>query len=164
MRLRGTIAAAILLPFLGATPSDAKSPGPAPHQPASEGILVAAIGYLSPKEKEAIAFRYLQTELMVAALSCGRQEYRSKYNTFVLRYRPAFRRNGRTLRTIFKRNYGNGGKRRLDAYVTRLANEASVRSMERSEFCEVAGRKLDAVLTAGGGATASGLLQRAQNN
>jgi hypothetical protein len=163
MRLRGTIAAAILVPFLGATTSNARSPAPAPLQQASTDVLVAAIGYLSPKEKEAMAFRYLQTELMVAALSCGYQEYRSKYNTFILRYRPAFQRNGRTLRAIFKRNYGNGSKRRLDDYVTRLANEASVRSMERSEFCEVAGRKLDAVLTAGGGATASGLLQRAQN-
>jgi len=163
MRLRGTIAAAILVPFLGATTSNAESPGPAPLHPASTNILVATIGYLSAEEKEAIAFRHLQTELMVAALSCGRQEYHSKYNTFVLRYRPAFKRNGRTLRAIFKRNYGNGGKRRLDSYVTRLANEASVRSMQRSEFCEVAGRKLDAVLTAGGGATASGLLQRAQN-
>jgi hypothetical protein len=151
------------MPFLGATTSDAETPGPAPSQPVSTDTRVATIGYLSAKEKEAIAFRYLQTELMVATLSCGRQEYRSKYNTFILRYRPAFRRNGRTLRAIFKRNYGNGGKRRLDDYVTRLANEASVRSMERSEFCEVAGRKLDAVLTAGGGATASGLLQRAQN-
>ena len=121
------------------------------------------MGHLSSQEKEAIAFRHLQTELMVAALSCGRETYRSKYNTFVLRYRPALQRNGRTLRTIFKRNYGNGGKRRLDRYVTRLANEASVRSMQRDEFCEVAGRKLDAVLTASGAATASGLLQRAQN-
>ena len=162
MPLRGTIAAAILVPFLGAATA-AQSPGPAPHRPASKHILPAAIGYISAKEKEAIAFRYLQTELMVAALSCGREEYRSKYNTFILRYRPALRRNGRTLRVIFKRNYGASGKRRLDDYVTKLANEASVRSLQRSEFCEVAGRKLDAVLTAGGTATASGLLQRAQN-
>ncbi len=140
-----------------------ESPGPVPQHSASANILVAAIRYKSTKEIEAIAFRHLQTELMVAALSCGREEYRSKYNTFVRRYRPALRRNGRTLRAIFKRNFGSSGKRRLDAYVTRLANEASVRSMQRSEFCAVAGRKLDAVLAAGGTATARGLLQRAQN-
>ncbi len=160
MPLRGAIAAVLLLPFLGAAAA-AESPGPGP---ASTGILVATIGTLSAKEKEALAFRRLQTELMVAALSCGRHEYRSKYNTFVLRYRPALRRNGRTLHAIFKRSFGNSGKRRLEGYVTRLANEASVRSMQQSEFCAAAGRKLDAVLAASRGATARGLLRRAQNH
>ncbi|MEE8562579.1 MAG: hypothetical protein V3S92_03050 [Alphaproteobacteria bacterium] len=161
MPLRGAIAAVLLLPFLGAAAAAAQSPGPGP---ASTGILVATIGTLSAKEKEALAFRRLQTELMVAALSCGRHEYRSKYNTFVLRYRPALRRNGHTLHAIFKRSFGNSGKRRLEGYVTRLANEASVRSMQRSEFCAVAGRKLDAVLAASRSATARGLLRRAQNH
>ncbi|MEE8562012.1 MAG: hypothetical protein V3S92_00180 [Alphaproteobacteria bacterium] len=164
MALRGTIAVAILVPLLGTATAAADQPGPTPHRPDTAKILVASIGYLTVKEKEAIAFRRLQTELMVAALSCGRQEYRSKYNTFVLRYRPALRRNGRTLHAIFKRNFGNGGKRRLEGYVTRLANEASVRSMQRSEFCAVAGRKLDAVLAASRSATARGLLRRAQNH
>jgi|GEM_PF-6903812 len=161
MPLKVTIAAVLLLPFLGTAATAAQSPGPGP---ASTGILVTTIGTLSAKEKEAMAFRRLQTELMVAALSCGRHEYRSKYNTFVLRYRPALRRNGRTLHAIFKRNFGNGGKRRLEGYVTRLANEASVRSMQRSEFCAAAGRKLDAVLAASRSATARGLLRRAQNH
>jgi hypothetical protein len=127
-------------------------------------VLVASIGYLTTLEKEAVAFRYLQTELMVAALSCGRQEYRAKYNTFVIRYRPALKRNGRALRAIFKRNYGSAGKRRLDDYVTRLANEASMRSMRRGDFCTLAGNKLDAVLTASRSATQQGLLQRAQDH
>lgn len=125
-------------------------------------VKIANFGRLSAKEKEAIAFRHLQTEFMVAALSCGRADYRNKYNTFVIRYRPALRRNGRTLKAIFKRTYGRQGKRRLDAYVTRLANEASVRSMQTGGFCEIAGRKLDAVLTAGRTATATRLLQRAE--
>ena len=162
MPLQRTIAAAILLPFLGAGAA-AELPGQAPSSPASTPILVGTVGYLSAREKEAIAFRHLQTELMVAALSCGSQEYRSKYNAFVYRYRPALKRNGRALRVIFKRNYGASGKRRLDDYVTRLANEASMRSMQQSEFCATAGRKLDAVLAASASATARGLLQRAQN-
>ena len=100
---------------------------------------------------------------MVAALSCGAREYRSKYNDFVVRFRPALRRNGRTLRAIFKRTYGAHGRRQLDTYVTRLANEASVRSMENDRFCEIVGRKLDAVLRAQHTETARGLLQQAQN-
>ncbi|MCZ6496253.1 MAG: hypothetical protein O6924_08755 [Alphaproteobacteria bacterium] len=75
MPLRGAIAAVFLLPFLGAAATAAQSPGPGP---ASTGILVTTIGTLSAKEIEAMAFRRLQTELMVAALSCGRHEYRSK--------------------------------------------------------------------------------------
>ncbi|MDX1485496.1 MAG: hypothetical protein R3229_13565 [Alphaproteobacteria bacterium] len=162
MPFRGTVAAAILIPFIG---SGAIADQPGSHLATTSAATsqVAATGHLSAKEKEALAFRHLQTELMVAALSCGRKEFRAKYNTFVIRYRPALRRNGNTLRAIFKRNYGRQGKRRLDAYVTRLANEASVRSMQQSGFCEVARRKFDAVLGASSTATAGGLLQRAQN-
>lgn len=163
MRLKGTIAAVIVSPFLGLGSADADTPKRTPYLAGSANVQVARIGYLSAQEKEAIAFRHLQTELMVAALSCGRQDYRAKYNAFVVRYRPALRRNGRTLRAIFDRNYGKSGRRRLDAYVTRLANEASVRSMERNDFCDIAGRKLNAVLGAASTATAGRLLQRAQN-
>jgi hypothetical protein len=69
-RARRAIAAAILLPFLGAA-AVAELPGQAPSSPASTPILVGTMGQLSTREKEAIAFRHLQTELMVAALSCG---------------------------------------------------------------------------------------------
>lgn len=164
MPLRGAIATAILVPFLSATTVLAADPiGHGKRISATQDSLVASIGYLSPKERDAIAFRLLQTELMVAALSCGRQDYRSKYNTFVIRFRPALRSNGRTLRAIFKRTYGRHGKRRLEAYVTRLANEASVRSLERAGFCATAGRKLDALLRARHTETARGLLQQTQN-
>ena len=165
MSIRTTIAAAILVPAMAvAANAVAEAPGSASPPPRALSVLVAAIGYLTAKEKEAIAFRYLQTELMVAALSCGRKEYRAKYNTFVIRYRPALRRNGRALRAIFKRSYGSAGKRQLDDYITRLANEASVRSMQRGEFCVLAGNKLNAVLTASSSATQRGLLRRAQNH
>lgn len=163
MRMRGTIAAAILAPFLGAGAANADELRQAPKPSADADTLIAMTDYLSAEEKEAVAFRHLQTELMVAALSCGRKEFHSKYNTFVIRYRPALRANGRILHAMFTRNYGRSGKRRLNAYITRLANEASIRSMQRIDFCEVAGRKFDAVLTATTTATAGGLLQRAQN-
>ncbi|MDH3241749.1 MAG: hypothetical protein OEO83_13905 [Alphaproteobacteria bacterium] len=159
MSLRGTIAAAVLVPFVGTAAVAANTTAANSQQ----SVQTARIGTLSSLEKEAMAFRHLQTELMVAALSCGRQEYRNKYNTFVLRYRPALKRNGRILKTIFKRNYGTQSKRRLDRYVTQLANDVSVRSMERAEFCEVAGRKFNAVLRASNKATAGRLLQAAEN-
>ncbi len=164
MPLRGSIAAAIMVPLLSATTAFATDRmGHGNGFTASKGTQVAGIGYLSPKEREAINFRLLQTELMVAALSCGRDDFKSKYNTFVVRFRPALRHNGRALRAIFRRAYGHNGKRRLDKYVTRLANEASVRSMENASFCETAGRKLNAVLRARQAETARGLLRQTQN-
>ena len=164
MPLRGVLAVAIMVPFLGTTTaSAAEGMGHGKEFTPNMGPQVASIGYLSPKEREAINFRLLQTELMVAALSCGRDDFRSKYNTFVVRFRPALRSNGRALKAIFKRNYGHRGKRRLDAYVTKLANEASVRSMENAAFCNIAGRKFDAVLRARSTETARGLLQQIQN-
>jgi hypothetical protein len=159
MSLRGTIAAAVLVPFVG-TAAVAAETNTGYGQ---TSVQTARIGALSKQEKEAMAFRHLQTELMVAALSCGRQEYRNKYNTFVVRYRPALKRNGSILKTIFKRNYGQKSKRRLDRYVTQLANDVSVRSMERAEFCQVAGQKFNAVLRASSKATAGRLLQAAEN-
>jgi hypothetical protein len=162
MPLKGIIAAAIMVPFLATATVFAADPtGQGAAQ--AKTTQVSSIGYLSPKEREAVSFRLLQTELMVAALSCGREDYRSQYNTFVLRFRPALRTNGRALRAIFKRTYGRRGKRRLDAYVTRLANEASVRSMQNDAFCESAGRKFNAVLRARRTETARGLLKQAQN-
>ena len=164
MPLRGAIAAAIMVPFLGTSAGfAAEGIGHGKGLTATQDTRVASIGYLSPREREAINFRRLQTELMVAALSCGRDDFRSKYNTFVIRFRPALRSNGRTLKAIFKRTYGHRGKRRLDSYVTKLANEASVRSMENAAFCETAGRKFDAVLRARSTETARGLLQQTQN-
>lgn len=159
MSLRGTIATAALIPFVGtaALTTDIKTA----YGDAS--VQTARMGQLSAAEKEAMAFRHLQTELMVAALSCGRKEYRNKYNTFVIRYRPALRRNGRILKTIFKRNYGGGSKRQLDRYVTELANDVSVVSMKRADFCQVAGSKFDAVLRASSKASARHLLQAAEN-
>lgn len=164
MPLRGFIAAAIMVPLLGATTAFATDRlGHGNGSTVRKDTQLAGIGYLSPKEREAINFRLLQTELMVAALSCGRNDFKSKYNNFVVRFGPALRRNGRTLRAIFRRAYGHNGRRRLDTYVTRLANEASVRSMENTRFCETAGRKLDVVMRARQAETARGLLRQTQN-
>ncbi|HSR54999.1 MAG TPA: hypothetical protein VLN73_02075 [Alphaproteobacteria bacterium] len=158
MLFRGTIAAAVIVPLVGTAGIAAERA----IKPIEVSVQTASAKLVSAQEKEAMDFRQLQTELMVAALSCGRPEYRNKYNTFVVRYRPALKRNARILKTIFNRNYGSSGKRRLNSYVTQIANDVSVVSMERPEFCAVAGRKFNAVLGASSRATAGGLLQRAQ--
>ena len=107
-------------------------------------------GDLCPSVRERAAFhvRLLQTELMVAALSCGRPEYVGLYNAFVERSRPELVGHARVLKSYFARQYGAGRLTRLDAFVTDIANQASHRSMASPEFCASAGPLLASVAEA----------------
>lgn len=81
----------------------------------------------------AIEVRRLQTNLMVAALSCGA---RAQYNDFILTHRPSLQKYGKAIRAEFNRRYGKSGSKRLNRFITRLANEASSRSnADRDAFC-----------------------------
>ena len=81
----------------------------------------------------AMQVRMLQTELMVAALSCQAQ---NQYNAFVRKFSKQLAENGRQLRTHFSKTYGATAGRRLDTFVTRLANTASAISIRNSgTFC-----------------------------
>ena len=71
---------------------------------------------VSPKDREALSMRLLQTELMVAALSCQRK---SDYNAFIRRFEKELVVHGRNLKRIFKRTYG-GKSRQLESFVTRV--------------------------------------------
>jgi hypothetical protein len=79
---------------------------------------------LCPDEGELAALdaRALQTELMVAALSCSQN---SRYNQFVQTFRVALVERGKVLSGLFNRTYGPDGEEHLNRFVTRLANEAS---------------------------------------
>ena len=83
---------------------------------------------------EAVAVRILQSELTVGALACDQHQ---KYAVFVLRHEPMLREYGDVLTDYFFSRYGHTeGQRALDAYVTRLANEASSRkSGWASHYC-----------------------------
>lgn len=86
-----------------------------------------------PLEHIALNSRVLQTELMVAALSCGN---RPLYNAFVSKFRGDLVNQGRSLRSFFQRHHGGGGGDNLNRFITRLANEASQRSNAgRAAFC-----------------------------
>jgi len=80
-----------------------------------------------------IEVRRLQTNLMVAALSCGA---RSEYNAFISTHRPSLQTYGKAITDEFRRRYGREGSRQLNRFITRLANEASARSnADRDAFC-----------------------------
>lgn len=83
---------------------------------------------------EAIRIRALQTELMVAGLSCNGKKH---YNHFVRDHRSELKEYAEALRGYFRRVYGSGGEMELNKFVTRLANEMSTRSMQSArDFCE----------------------------
>ena len=83
--------------------------------------------------------RVMQTELMVAALSCravpGR-DFTGQYNKFINSHGERLVTHGQVLQSYFKARYGADSRRQLDAFVTALANDASRRSMNSATFCD----------------------------
>lgn len=110
------------------------------------GLAIGALMALAPMttanavscsaqvHSEAVAVRILQSELTVGALACDQHQ---QYAVFVRRHEPMLREYGAVLTDYFFSRYGRAeGQRALDAYVTRLANEASSRkSGWASHYC-----------------------------
>lgn len=95
---------------------------------------------VSPREEVALNARVLQTELMVAALACGEER---RYNAFVTTFRRELAAQGSSLRRLFARSYGHAASREMNAFVTRLANDASIRSAASGRrYCTAAGALL----------------------
>ena len=97
-----------------------------------------AAGCDSQGDKVAFHVRSLQTELMVAALTCGE---RAAYNDFAHRFQRTLITEGKALKRRFRHDHGARAEKKLNAYVTALANRASQRSIEaRDSFCRDAGQ------------------------
>ncbi len=111
---------------------------------------------------EAIAFRRLQSELMVAALACRDSRHKAHYNTFVTRFRPMLAENARILKGHFRQLHGPMSRKRLDSFITGLANEASLASMGDANFCVNALNRFEAVNDAGHNQTAAVILEEAE--
>jgi hypothetical protein len=144
MRFRGIVAVLTVLSCAAATPAVAQS-----------------AGALNATEAEAFAFRRLQSELMVAALSCRDSRHHTHYNTFVKRFRPALKTNARVLKAYFTRLHGPMATRKLDDYITHLANEASLASMGDANFCANALRRFEAINHIDADQTAGMIVQEA---
>ena len=88
-------------------------------------------------EARAATVRQLQTELMVAALKCqGHPDgLAAHYNAFVNKFAPNLSDNAKVLRGHFSRAYGRDHARRFDAFITTLANEASIKSIQTVNYC-----------------------------
>jgi len=97
-------------------------------------------------ERESLNVRQLQTQLMVAALSCNQ---RADYNAFVTRFRPALADHSDVMTGYFRRVFGKRSPHEINAYVTRLANEASALSIaDRQSYCRASFTALTELLAA----------------
>ena len=78
-----------------------------------------------PRGDRAKAVRFLQSELMVAALACNA---RQRYGEFVKRYKVSLVSSGHDLKNHFEKAHGQKkGFAELNRFVTRMANKASGR-------------------------------------
>jgi len=93
----------------------------------SGASLVAPAAANEPLEHDAVHTRKLQTELMVSALYCGQQ---ARYNAFVRRFEGELVSSGRELKALFVSRHGaTRAVPKLDAFLTRLANQESQRRL-----------------------------------
>jgi hypothetical protein len=101
--------------------------------------IVARAECYTESEWQAAHVRILQTELNVAQLTCSNvpeHNYDQQYGTFIARFGDRLKSAATMLRAHFKRVYGNAAsEKELDAFVTRVANEASDRSMSSTTPC-----------------------------
>lgn len=95
----------------------------------------AALPCGDESELEAHRIRALQTQLMVAALSCGKQK---EYNAFVRSHKSELQEHGRIFQSYFTRTHGAKGESAMNRYVTQLANQFAKQSAKSgvSAFCK----------------------------
>lgn len=96
--------------------------------------------------RTALELRVLQSELMVAALTCGQ---RPSYNAFVTTFKPYLKLQGGQLKSFFVKAFGSKtGAEMLNKTVTRLANAASQNSLSAStqSYCDSAAARFAVAL------------------
>lgn len=102
----------------------------------------AAEACVKGPDEVALQVRVIQTDLMVAALSCGAS---ARYNEFVKANQPVLMAAHTQLTKFFTKK--RGGQTALNAFITKLANDSSRRSIANiAAFCQETGWLYDALL------------------
>lgn len=93
----------------------------------SSGTIVGGATASEALDHTSVHTRKLQTELMVSALYCDQQ---ARYNAFVRRFEGELMSSGRQLKALFVSRHGaRHAVPKLDAFLTRLANQESQRRL-----------------------------------
>jgi hypothetical protein len=88
---------------------------------------------LQSAERAAFDVRALQSQLMVAALACNKD---NEYNAFVRKFQGDLASAYRGIQGHFRRTAGNAHQRELDGFITQLANAHSQDGIRAgSQFC-----------------------------
>lgn len=124
---------AIVAPPANVTPAPALSAIPPEAKPRAMTARSAKF-CATAAEKKALDTRVLQTELMVAALSCNEKE---NYRQFVTQFQPELKSQSAVLQSYFARTYKAKGPYQLNLFVTKLANGVSQRNahIRPSAYC-----------------------------
>ncbi len=94
----------------------------------------AAANCVAHSEREDLEVRVIQTELMVAALTCGESD---RYNTFVNSFKGDLTGAYQGIKRTFRRIYRGRAISQLDSFDTQLANASSQRSnKDKARFCQ----------------------------
>jgi hypothetical protein len=111
----------------------------------SAGTAVGAPKCAARDEVTAIQAAAIQQELMVAALTCNQID---RFNAFQTSFAPELRKSDLSLERMFRRIYGLGdGEAAYHAFKTRLANNASMRSIhDNAAYCHDASVVFSAAL------------------
>lgn len=108
----------------------------------SAGSALAA-SCVDRQDKAAFHVRALQTDLMVAALTC---DARPHYNSFARKFQNALVDHGVALKRLYRDLHGPNAEKALNTYITALANRASERSIsKRDHYCEKTMRTFSAL-------------------
>lgn len=86
-------------------------------------------------EQQSLGMRALQSELMVAALACGKKQH---YNHYVTAFSSDLQHQGKFLQSYFQRLYGGKSEFQMNRFVTQMANQASRISLSKSnkDYCQ----------------------------
>ena len=97
------------------------------------GVAQACLSTIAPEHTLALAVRTLQSDMMVAAMSCNARDRR---NAVVVKYRSDFQKYGAELKAYFTKLDGSNATREINTYVTDLANYGSLRhAQDNTAFC-----------------------------
>jgi hypothetical protein len=89
---------------------------------------------VQPAEARAFSAITLKTELMVGALSCGRDQ---QYNRYMSLFLPYIQSQQQVVDAYFERRFGLAGQTAEDSYITELANEMSAASLAQGAgYCD----------------------------
>lgn len=109
-------------------------------------ISVAAKKCADKNEKAALDLRAMQSQLMVAALSCNQHE---AYNRYIKKFSRELSQQGRAFEHYFRRIYSQKAPYEMNRFITTLANASSKQSLRLNdeEFCQTSSYLFKELLT-----------------